>query len=83
MVHGIALLSLNTWQLLSTRCSSGLAGPGEFTKPGYDSTFRKRAKGMRFVNSKQTPSRDLGKQDFAGSGEVQKAPRSFGFCPLP
>ena len=30
-------------------------GQGEFKKLVYDSTFRKRAEGMSFVNSKQEP----------------------------
>jgi len=74
------LLSVNTWQLPGTRCSWAIAGSGEFEKPVYDSTFTKLAEGMSFVNSQPATFPGLGKQDFAGSGEVQKALLLSGFC---
>jgi len=46
----VTLLSVNSWQLGSTRCQQVAAGPGAFTKPVYRSTFRKLAGGMRFVH---------------------------------
>jgi hypothetical protein len=44
------LLSVNAWQLASTRCLGAAAGSGKFKKLVYDSTFMKCPAGIRFVN---------------------------------
>jgi hypothetical protein len=76
------LLWVNPSQLPGTTCQWATAVLEEFTKPVYDSTFMKRAKGMSFVNSKPGAFPDLGKQDFGGSGEVQLLPPSSGIYPF-
>ena len=45
------LLSVNAWELAGTKCQQAAAGPGEFKKLVYDSTFTKRAEEKSFVNA--------------------------------
>jgi hypothetical protein len=47
----ITLLSVNVWQLAGTRCQQDAAGPGEFTKVVYESTFTKYAEETSFINA--------------------------------
>jgi len=75
------LLWVNPSQLPSTRCQWAPAGLGEVKKLVYDSTFRKRAEGMSFVNSPPGAFPGLGKQDFRGSGEGQLLPLQLLFVP--
>ena len=54
--HKLTLLSVNAWQLPSTKCQWAIVRSGESKKLVYDSEFRKLAEGMSFVNSKREPN---------------------------